>query len=250
MRQFLRKLVITLLRPLPLSCFTGFLRRILALRLESAPPKEALTTLMELDNFIYSQVGQKALAYGKGHHVKHRLTGYVDHFADLASTCEGPFLDVGCGNGELAFAISTRVKEKVVGIDILKSRIDACSKLPERDNLTYTLGDACKVDLEGEYKTIVMSNVFEHIKDRVDFLKALTQKYRPETFLIRVPVFERDWLVPLKKELGVEWRSDVTHEIEHTPQEFKDELNSAGLEIIQFEIRWGEMWSIARPLKQ
>jgi SAM-dependent methyltransferase len=79
---------------------------------------------------------------------------------------------------------------------------------------------------ETEFTVVVLSNVLEHIDDRVGFLKRLqvyftsvkTEHREPNTlpqslvtrhssparrFLIRVPLCERNWRVPLKQELGV-----------------------------------------------
>jgi len=66
--------------------------------------------------------------------------------------------------------------------------------------------------------------------------------------LIRVPLFERDWRVPLKRELGVEWRLDSTHMTEYTLESFAEEIAGAGLSIIHQEVRWGEIWAEVRPL--
>jgi hypothetical protein len=63
--------------------------------------------------------------------------------------------------------------------------------------------------------------------------------------LIRVPLFERDWRVPLKKELGVEWRLDPTHETEYTIESWAQEIEEAGLKVTHQEIRWSEIWAEA-----
>jgi hypothetical protein len=60
-------------------------------------------------------------------------------------------------------------------------------------------------------------------------------------------MFEREWPVPYKKELGVEWRLDPTHEIEYTQKELQDELFEAGLGISSLDIRWGEFYVVAVP---
>jgi hypothetical protein len=61
--------------------------------------------------------------------------------------------------------------------------------------------------------------------------------------LIRVPLFERAWEVPLRKELGLEWRSDATHETEYTEESFAQEMDAAQLTLVHQEIRWGEIWA-------
>jgi len=64
-----------------------------------------------------------------------------------------------------------------------------------------------------------------------------------------VPLFERDWRVPLKKELGIDYRLDSTHCIEYTQEEYFEELHQAGLKTTNTEFRWGEIWSVVEPLK-
>jgi hypothetical protein len=62
-----------------------------------------------------------------------------------------------------------------------------------------------------------------------------------------VPVFERHWSVPLKRELGAEWRLDPTHKTEYTLETFSEEMAAAGLRILYQEVRWGEIWAEAVP---
>jgi hypothetical protein len=75
------------------------------------------------------------------------------------------------------------------------------------------------------------------------------ESVHPERILIRVPLFERDWRVPLKKELGVEWRLDDTHETEYTLESFASEMQEAGLAVKHLEVRWGEIWVELFPSK-
>ncbi len=72
----------------------------------------------------------------------------------------------------------------------------------------------------------------------------------PKRFLIRIPLFEREWRVPLKKELGVEWRLDTTHETEYTLESFSSEISEAGLRITHQEVRWGEIWAEVHSNKE
>ena len=67
--------------------------------------------------------------------------------------------------------------------------------------------------------------------------------------MLRVPLFEREWRVPLKKELGLEWRLDSTHETEYTLESFEEEMSRAGLRIAHLEVRWGEIWAETHPKK-
>ena len=63
--------------------------------------------------------------------------------------------------------------------------------------------------------------------------------------MIRVPVYERDWTVPLKAEVGLRSYWDPDHEIEYDERRFRDELAEAGLEVTELQLRWGEIWASA-----
>ena len=68
--------------------------------------------------------------------------------------------------------------------------------------------------------------------------------------LIRVPMFDRDWRIPVRKDLGVDWRLDDDHKTEYTQKSFHAELSQAGLEAVEETIRWGEIWATVRPISQ
>jgi hypothetical protein len=88
------------------------------------------------------------------------------------------------------------------------------------------------------------------LKDRAQLLKNLQEHTRAKRYLIRVPLFERDWRTALKRELGMEWRLDDTHETEYTWESFNEEMQAAGLKIQNHEIRWGEIWAELTPVKR
>ena len=48
-----------------------------------------------------------------------------------------------------------------------------------------------------------MSNVLEHIEERVPFLKGLVERFSPSSMLLRLPMVNRSWRVALRKELGL-----------------------------------------------
>jgi hypothetical protein len=100
---------------------------------------------------------------------------------------------------------------------------------------------------EGPFDVVVLSNILEHLPERVHFLKEVLESASVSRMLIRVPLFERDWRVPLKQELGVEWRLDPSHETEYTPESFTEEMGAAGLRIAHQEVRWGEIWAEVLP---
>lgn len=201
--------------------------------------------LFRIDAALYAAQGVTAVAYGGGTHTKHRHTRYHDFFTDRIGADER-VLDVGCGIGALAHSIASVSGASVVGIDIEPSKIEQARVDYRHPNVEYVVGDATERVPGGPFDVVVVSNVLEHLTDRPRFLRTVMDNVGSNRALIRVPLFERDWRVPLKRELGVEWRLDPTHEIEYTPTSFNAEVEEAGLEIADEQLRWGEIWAEAR----
>ncbi|MFH1353973.1 MAG: class I SAM-dependent methyltransferase [bacterium] len=200
--------------------------------------KYILITLLRLDNFLRRWITYFSLEQGV--HPKHRLTQYHQFFLDNIFPTDS-VLDVGCGLGLLACDIAAKAKH-VTGIDLNKDYLSQAHRL---QNIDFIHGDATTFDFKKNFDVLILSNTLEHIKNRVDFLKKLTP--HAKKFLVRVPMINRDWLVLLKKELGVEYRLDPTHYIEYTEEIFRRELAAAGLEITKLSVRFGEIYCCAQP---
>lgn len=206
-------------------------------------PTDSLRILFEIENRIYQLQGQESIRYGNGIHTKHKHLKYHDFFIENIPPYS-KVLDIGCGNGALTFDISKKVNNVTIyGIDCIKNNIEYAEKHFKADNITYVCGDALKDLPNMTFNVIIMSNVLEHIEHRVEFLKKLKRVYNPQKILLRVPIFERDWRVPLKEELGIDYRLDQTHFIEYRQDEFWKEIKEAGLEVDHFVVQWGEIWA-------
>jgi ubiquinone/menaquinone biosynthesis C-methylase UbiE len=218
----------------------------IARRAQGLSPAEALRMLFRLDAGLYSLQGKTAVAYGNGTHPKHGHLNYHDFFVQRIHA-DQHVLDVGCGIGAVAFDIAEQAGARVVGIDFSEANILQACSLYAHPRVEYRLGDVLDGFPEENFQVVILSNVLEHLPDRSNFLKRVQQTVRPTSILIRVPLFERDWRVPLKKELGVEWRLDITHETEYTLASFDEEISEAGLKIAHLEVHWGEIWAEVRP---
>lgn len=206
-------------------------------------PATLLRWLCRLDNVLYRVTSRAAVWYGGGLHVKHRLTAYHDFFVARVAAGE-QVLDIGCGNGALA-ADLTRLGAVVTGVDHDRTAIREARSRHADTGATFVEGDASQLP-GGPFDVVILSNVLEHLDARVAFLEALVARGAGR-LLVRVPLFERDWRVPLKRELGVDFRLDPTHRVEHTLEEFEAELAAAGLVVEERQIRWGEIWAVCRP---
>lgn len=206
-------------------------------------PKNALIFLLELEQKIFFLTGNISCHYGNGIHTKHRHTRYHDFFTQRLRKGE-KVLDIGCGNGALSYDMA-QAGAQVVGIDIDSNNISFGRLRFPHPNLEFIQGNALDILPEREFDTVVMSNVLEHIENRIGFLQRVQKKIRPKHWLFRVPLYERDWRVPLMEEVGVDYRSDGSHFIEYTKDQFIEELQQAGLHIAFMEACWGEIWAEA-----
>jgi 2-polyprenyl-3-methyl-5-hydroxy-6-metoxy-1,4-benzoquinol methylase len=222
--------------------------RNLALRfLRRLPPERTLRLLFRLENSLYFLEGQAAIAYGGGLNPKHRLTNYHDFFIERIQADER-VLDIGCGVGALANDIAQKSQASVTAIDVNPQNIAQAQSRYAHPNLRFIVADALQTLPQGPFDVVVLSNVLEHFSERDSFLLKLVADVSPARLLIRVPTFERDWRVPLKRELGVDWRLDPTHHTEYSLETFHQEMSRANLEIVHLEARWGEIWAEIRPL--
>jgi SAM-dependent methyltransferase len=206
----------------------------------------ALRLLLRVDDELGLRLNEAAIAYDDGVHAKHRLTGYHDFFIDNVSSGDR-VLDVGCGKGELAHDLASRGGATVVGIDVKAESLAFARSRFQHEGLSFIEADVLEYSGEESFDVIVLSNVLEHIDDRVGLLIRLVERFDPRQILIRVPLLERSWLVPLRMELGLWHFSDPTHFVEYDLEGFERELERAGLTIDSAQMRWGEIWAVASP---
>ncbi|MBI3160553.1 MAG: class I SAM-dependent methyltransferase [Chloroflexi bacterium] len=233
-----------LMARLPAADLRSLLLAVLNRAVRRLPPEQAARFLLRLDNDLYALQSAAAIAMGEGLHTKHRHLRYAEFFSARIPPGQR-VLDVGCGLGAVAYHLA-QAGAQVVGMDIVPEKIEEARQRHSHPNAEYRVGDALALRDEA-FDVVVLSNVLEHLPRRGEFLNRLLAAARPKKVLIRVPVFERDWRVPLKKELGLEWRLDPTHETEFTLDSFQAETEAAGLVIEHLEVRWGEIWAELTP---
>jgi 2-polyprenyl-3-methyl-5-hydroxy-6-metoxy-1,4-benzoquinol methylase len=228
---------------------------ILQLDSENSPPQQYshcpvvddmrnLTHGTLLETRLYKWLGKESCRYGNGVHTKHKHIKYHDFFIQNIYPRE-KVLDIGCGNGAVDVDIAKQVKDvKIVGIDIDPDNITYAEEHHTHPKIIYLRGNALTWKWKiGEFDIIVISNMLEHIENRVELLRKVAS-IRPERILLRVPALNRSWQVPLKKELGIDYMLDDTHYIEYTQEELEQEIKSAGLNIVSQQSNWGEFWVI------
>jgi len=198
--------------------------------------------LIKLHIFLYNIINSLIVKSNNGVHPKHKITNYHQFFIQNIDK-DSSVLDIGCGIGALSYDVAKKAK-LVIGIDINKRFIEIASQKFKKDNITYIFDNAITYKFDNSFDYIILSNVLEHIKDRIKFLNKIKKLSR--IILLRVPCLNRDWFTLFKKDLGLDYRLDQSHYIEYTVESLTKELNAAGLQLISYSIQFGEIWAIIK----
>jgi 2-polyprenyl-3-methyl-5-hydroxy-6-metoxy-1,4-benzoquinol methylase len=208
---------------------------------------QGLIVLLEIQNRLRWYLDQQAISYSDGIHPKHRLMNYHIFFTERIRS-DDIVLDIGCGCGALAFSIAKN-GARVIGMDFNQDNLNQAGKKYAHENITFHYGDVTQEIPPGKYSVVVMSNVLEHLEKRSEILRKLFTDHSPRCLLIRVPMIDRHWDVPLRRELGLSYFLDPTHTVEYTFASFTNEMKKANLEIFDYTIRWGEIWAEVRKVE-
>ncbi len=204
----------------------------------------AMRRLLEVYADAFSAMDRAAIDYDGGVHAKHRLTRYHDFFVERVRPGER-VLDVGCHKGELAYDLAERAGATVVALDLSPWALDFARRRFAHPRVTYVQADVLAYEPDGPVDVAVLSNVLEHIGPRVELLRALRERAGARRLLVRVPLLQRDWTVPLRRELGILHFSDPTHQVEYDPELLRRELQAAGWRMGEPTVVWGEIWAEA-----
>ena len=203
--------------------------------------------VLNIHTKTYSLSGTFAGILNDGIHPKHRIMKYKEWFLDNIKK-DWIVLDVGCNTGMMPGVMSCKAKF-VYGIEIEEKHILEAKNKRQKDNIEFICADATTynyIPLQA-VDCVTLSNVLEHIEHRVEFMQKLIKQIKwndKKRFLIRVPMLDREWIVIYKKELGVEYRLDNTHFTEYTYEQLRDELNSSGIKILSYHVKFGEIYAV------
>jgi 2-polyprenyl-3-methyl-5-hydroxy-6-metoxy-1,4-benzoquinol methylase len=191
-------------------------------------------------NFSYAALSSLAVRFGKGTHPKHEILKYHHFFLENINKND-QVIDIGSGSGLISFEISKKAKN-VTGIEIDSKKVESAKTKFHNKNLKYLAGDATSYPFKEKFDVIVLSNVLEHIDDRIKFLKSIHKL--SSKILIRVPMIDRDWLPIYLKSRGFDYRLDPTHFTEYTVNNLQKELKITNWLLESYEIKYGEIWGI------
>jgi ubiquinone/menaquinone biosynthesis C-methylase UbiE len=102
----------------------------------------------------------------------------------------GRVLDVGCGTGLLAFALSKKF-EAVTAIDISGPMLDIARRKRAAANVEYRLADANRLALEKKFDAIVSHTAFHHLENIPETLSQLKAALAPGGRLILIDIVNR-----------------------------------------------------------
>jgi len=225
-------------------------KAIILLRVYSNNPKKDLILLFKIKDEFEQIINNRALSYGNGEHPKHYLTMYHQFFINNVFDGES-VIDIGCGYGSVSRSIArAKPNSKILGIDNDKIRLQQALDSVNPSNLSFIYGDIIQHQFKENWDVVVLSNVLEHIENRIKFLLFVNSNTKAKRFLIRIPCYERDWQVPLRDNFGVNYFTDSDHKIEHKLYEFRDEIKQARLEITEVITSWGEIWAVCIPVNK
>ncbi|MGF1505987.1 MAG: class I SAM-dependent methyltransferase [Anaerolineae bacterium] len=235
-----------LISRLPMEEAASLLADMARNRARQGQPDAGLRMLLAIDDALYREEGQLAIRHNAGTHPKHDFLRYHDFFVDRLQAGQR-VLDFGCGRGELTYDMAERAGAHVTGIEINEASYQAAVQNRSHPQVSYIHGDGL-TDIPAErFDVIVLSNVLEHLDDRPGVLSRLVKNHQPDYLLIRVPSYEREWRVPMRDSLGVNYYLDPTHTIEYTRETFRQETGAAGLTLDEFVATWGEFWTRLSP---
>jgi len=108
-------------------------------------------------NEVTQNFNKIALLPDKWDHNKHYEKLIISEVPNGAS-----ILDIGCGTGELAKALSTNAK-LIDAIDLSPTMIEQAKKRHSAKNINYIVKDFCEFDEENKYDCIVSVATFHHL---------------------------------------------------------------------------------------
>jgi predicted RNA methylase len=207
-----------------------------------------IRSLLKLNNFSYQAVSYCSMTIGNGRHLKKNYILYKKWFIERVNENDTVY-DIGANNGDLSIDIAKHVKH-VYAIEISKKQYKILNENTKLvSNITCLLGDATVYKLETIPSVIILSNVLEHIDNRIPFLRNLLDLYPNSRLLIRVPYKYTSWIVALKEEYKVEWRTDDEHFLEYDNDILSSELNQSGWNVTEpILFNFGEIYCQAIKL--
>ncbi|MCE5184854.1 MAG: class I SAM-dependent methyltransferase [Planctomycetaceae bacterium] len=168
--------------------------------------------------------------------LKNYILYCLEHLC-AAYPLEGPFLDAGCGQGDVSEYLAQK-GFKGKAIDVSEQAFAAARRRFEQSNLVVVE----QKDLfseSGAYSLVLLFDVLEHIEDDAAVLQKVCSLLNPSGHLVlTLPSNPREW----------RWDDDYYgHVRRYTPEEIGRKLESSGLEpIAAWDFTFPVFWLMRR----
>ena len=163
-----------------------------------------ISNISKLRFYLNIQFIFKRLAYEKSYLIfkdLHPSTQFTISNLKKYINKNDKILDIGCGNGYIAYTLSNYVKQ-ITSIDYDPKVIKKAKKKFKKKNIKYICADVIKSKnyLSKNFDLIICSHVIEHLEKPFNFLKTL-KKFKSNIYL-EVPDAENDNLNNVKKKIN------------------------------------------------
>lgn len=163
-----------------------------------------LPNILKLRFYLNIQFIFKRLAYEKSYLIfknLHPSTQFTISNLKKYIKKKDKILDIGCGNGYIAFSLSNYVNQ-ITCIDYDLNVINEAKKKFKKKNIHYICEDVLKAKkyLSKKFDLIICSHVIEHLEKPFNFLRTL-KKFKSNIYL-EVPDNESDNINNVKKKIN------------------------------------------------
>ena len=159
-------------------------------------------------------------------------------------------IDLGCGKGIFSFELARRFPNAtVVGVDLDEEQVERNRHIAKKyghKNLSFEVGDLCKLPYEGEFDLALSVDMLEHIEDDQHAIKQILKCIRPGGYLVcHVPALMRIWLFSgMKENFDVIGHQRPGYRLE----ELKEKLEKGGFEIESISETYGYLETVSNNL--
>jgi SAM-dependent methyltransferase len=125
-------------------------------------------------------------------HGNERVKRQCQFFSKVLPKDSGRILVLGCGSGETAFHIATRIapRGRILAVDISAAALEIATKVFSHERIEYRQADAIEQMPDGEWEYVILPDVYEHIprEQRKTFHAGLSSLMSEESVvLLTVP---------------------------------------------------------------
>ena len=151
------------------------------------------------------------------------------------SRAASTFIDIGCGDGGLLFALKTQglLEGKTVhAVDLSKQRIELVKKLDSRFHCVVSDASSIPSIQDGSCDVVASTQVIEHVENELKMLQEISRILKKDGKIFLSTVFKR-WYGWYFYRCGGNWVLDPTHLREYTrDSQLLDLIEAAGLKVV------------------